>query len=155
MKQNEWDSGPQCSLCCAFIDFETLNALSKKQFIVNVIRLCSSQIWQQAYLQNKFMLYKITKYGCHSSSIAGQKHSSLFLSLLQIYDMIFPKLHLSHINLWVHKKWLKTQYNSFWDLKCLYSLYLVTTCTNNPKVTLFSSMSLSNASNIMAFSSAV
>ena len=31
----------------------------------------------------------------------------------------------------------------------------MTTCINNPKVTLFSSMSLSNAPSIMAFSSSV
>ena len=95
-KQNEWDSGPQCSLCRAFIDFERLNALSKKQFIVNVIRLCSSQIWQQAYLQNKFMLYKITKYGCHSSSIAGQKHSSLYFYPCYKFMIWFSQNYIFH-----------------------------------------------------------
>lgn len=123
----------------------------RNSLLWNVIRPRSSQTWQRAYLQNKFLPYKITKYGCRSSSLAGQKHSSPY------YLIWFSQNHILHTLIYEYKKWLKTQKNSFWDSKCFYNLnILVTTSINNPEVTLvFNSMSLSNASNIMAFSSGV
>ena len=88
----------------------------RNSLLWNVMRPCSSQIWQQTYLQNKFMLYKITKYGCYSSYLAGQKHSSLYFYPCYKFMIWFSQNYIFHTNLWVHKKWLKTQYNSFWDL---------------------------------------